>query len=669
MPGGGFRTCCGDWLADRYRSEGQMSDSLIMTAFWMGIVSAVSLPMGALASRFWTPSDRATAMLMAFGGGALLAALTIDLVASALERGHFNALALGAVGGGLLFVFLNQVVNDAGGFVRKTSTTFYHLRRQEHRRLKRIIAQVTRSDLFTGLSDSDYKALAASFASVDFPKGSAIFEAGDPADAAYIVASGAVEIYDRADRSHPLARLGPNEVFGWYSTLTGAPTSDTAIAAADSCIWVVPKETLDGLQRSSNSYVQVVHRALRGPDTLSYLIQRQGMTPQAAQAWLDRAAQSLMRAGRIPSPAGSGGQADSFVARLPEVRRFPFLQGLPADELGLIANRLIHKIHAEGEQLFIQGQPASRLVLIERGRVSLIDPQHSHREPDVLQDDDAAGGLSFLTGAKHTTTAVATEETAVWELRRRDLDELLRRAPRLAERIRGFFSRGEAADYLSRRLHIQADHAARWCRAAERALDQRQPIPPAAALILDHAQHGGAPIAIFLGITLDGIPESLVIGSSMLQAAISVSLIVGLFLSNFPEALSSSVGMRQQGMGFWRILGMWSALMLITGVGAAAGSIFFEGAGPNLFAITEGLAAGAMLTMIAETMLPEAYLKGGNVVGLSTLAGFLIAIFSKTLEPAAPAGHGAPPAGHGYRQEASLPVVAQTSVPPGKVPP
>jgi len=75
------------------------------------------------------------------------------------------------------------------------------------------------------------------------------------------------------------------------------------------------------------------------------------------------------------------------------------------------------------------------------------------------------------------------------------------------------------------------------------------------------------------------------------------------------------------------------------------------------------------LTMIAETMLPEAYLKGGNVVGLSTLAGFLIAIFSKTLEPADPAGHGAPPAGHGYRQEARAPVVAQTSVPPGKVPP
>jgi zinc transporter ZupT len=122
----------------------------------------------------------------------------------------------------------------------------------------------------------------------------------------------------------------------------------------------------------------------------------------------------------------------------------------------------------------------------------------------------------------------------------------------------------------------------------------------------------------------------------MIHTTISLSLIVGLFLSNFPEALSSSVGMRQQGMGFWRILGMWTALTLITGLGAAAGSLLFQEASPNLFGFVEGLAAGAMLTMIAETMLPEAYLKGGNVVGLSTLAGFLIAIFSKTLEAPAP---------------------------------
>lgn len=54
----------------------------------------------------------------------------------------------------------------------------------------------------------------------------------------------------------PLVRLGPNEVFGWYTALTGAPASEIAIAATDSCVWVMPKESLDGLLRGSTGYVQ-----------------------------------------------------------------------------------------------------------------------------------------------------------------------------------------------------------------------------------------------------------------------------------------------------------------------------------------------------------------------------------------------------------------------------
>jgi zinc transporter ZupT len=131
---------------------------------------------------------------------------------------------------------------------------------------------------------------------------------------------------------------------------------------------------------------------------------------------------------------------------------------------------------------------------------------------------------------------------------------------------------------------------------------------------------------------LDGIPESLVIGASLIHTHISLSLLAGLFLSNYPEALSSSVGMRQQGMSFKRVLFMWTSLMVITGVGAALGNVFFEGAQPFVFSLVQGVAAGAMLTMIAETMLPEAYLKGGSIIGLATLLGFLAAIFFKTLE-------------------------------------
>ena len=90
--------------------------------------------------------------------------------------------------------------------------------------------------------------------------------------------------------------------------------------------------------------------------------------------------------------------------------------------------------------------------------------------------------------------------------------------------------------------------------------------------------------------------------------------------------------MRQQGMRFARVLFMWTSLMVLTGIGAALGSEFFVEANSHAFAIVEGVAAGAMLTLIAQTMAPEAYLKAGPVVGLATLMGFLAAIFFKTLE-------------------------------------
>ena len=105
----------------------------------------------------WRPSDRALSFLMAFGGGALLAALTIDLVATALARGHFTPLAAGSIVGGLLFVALNEIVNDYGGFLRKASTTYYHLRRRDHVRVRQVLSNVQGIDFLRDLEDSDYR--------------------------------------------------------------------------------------------------------------------------------------------------------------------------------------------------------------------------------------------------------------------------------------------------------------------------------------------------------------------------------------------------------------------------------------------------------------------------------------------------------------------------------
>lgn len=612
--------------------SGPVPESLAWSAFLLGIVSACSLPLGALTICLWRPDERTTAVLMAFGGGALLAALTIDLVGSALQSGHFNALAFGAVLGGILFAILNRVVNDFGGFLRKASTTVYHLRRREHQRIKRIASQIGRTDLFGDLSRREYKALAPSVREQDVPRGATIYQAGDPADAVFIVAGGTVELCSPRAPAGSAEQIRAREAFGWLSCVTGAPTSETAVAATDVSLWVIPKAAVDALVLNSPELAQRVHRLLRSPEVPAYLIDRHGMHPDAARAWLDEAAHTLLASGRVPPALPVRRHREACRERLGKFRRLLLFNGLPVDEQELLLDRLVYKLHRRGETLFHEGTPASRLFLIERGQVSLIDPLTRHRDPVVLRDDDALGGLSLLTGARHATTAVATEDTTVWELRRSDLDDLLCRAPVLAERVRDFVAGGEATDYLVQRQQFSTDKAERWRRSALRALAAHQPLPAASALTRAHRGIDGAPLAIFLGMTLDGIPESLVIGASVSHASVSISLIVGLFLSNYPEALSSSAGLRQQGLSMGRVVAMWSTLTLMTGVIATAGSLFFVGADPRAFALVEGLAAGAMLTMIAETMLPEAYFKGGSIIGIATLFGFLVAIYAKTLE-------------------------------------
>lgn len=93
-----------------------MLESIPFQAFVFGIISAASLPLGAIAARLWTPENRSVAALMAFGAGALLSALTIDLVGEALRKGQFYPLAAGCILGGILFVVLNQIVNNKGSF-------------------------------------------------------------------------------------------------------------------------------------------------------------------------------------------------------------------------------------------------------------------------------------------------------------------------------------------------------------------------------------------------------------------------------------------------------------------------------------------------------------------------------------------------------------------------
>ncbi|GAB4380591.1 MAG: hypothetical protein Kow0042_30770 [Calditrichia bacterium] len=430
-----------------------MLETLALRAFLFGIISAVALPLGAFTSRLWKPKDRVVAFMMAFGGGALLAALTIDLVGEALERGDFYILALGCIIGGLFFVFLNKIINNQGGFLRKAATTVHYFKKKKVEQYRQFLNKLSQIPLFHHLPPEEIQEIVSQVSLRSYKQGTTLLRQGEPGDSLFIIESGEVDIVDVKNNMKKIATLGPNDVVGEMALVTGEPRSATAIAATDVKAWIILKE---------------------------------------------------------------------------------------------------------------------------------------------------------------------------------HFDELLQASPQLANAVQNLVS--ERIDDLREKRGVSAKEAQQWVTKAIKNISQKITFPSYTEIKEEVSAHAGAPLAIWLGVLLDGIPESLVIGSSMVHATVSLSLIAGLFLSNYPEALSSSVGMHQHGYSFKKIFWMWFSLMALTGIGAYLGNVFFVDAPGFLFALIEGMAAGAMLTMIAQTMLPEAFYKGGGISGFATLLGFLAAIFFKTLE-------------------------------------
>lgn len=115
--------------------------------------------------------------------------------------------------------------------------------------------------------------------------------------------------------------------------------------------------------------------------------------------------------------------------------------------------------------------------------------------------------------------------------------------------------------------------------------------------------------ALLFGAVLDGIPESVVIGITLLAGGeVGLPFLAAVFISNLPESISSSQGMRHQGVSLGRVLGRWAIVVLASTVAATAGYGLLEGASDNLIGLIQAFAGGAVLTMLADTMFPEAYL-------------------------------------------------------------
>ncbi|GAB7193112.1 ZIP family zinc transporter [Kineococcus sp. NUM-3379] len=140
----------------------------------------------------------------------------------------------------------------------------------------------------------------------------------------------------------------------------------------------------------------------------------------------------------------------------------------------------------------------------------------------------------------------------------------------------------------------------------------------------EEASGSGAAIAV--GALLDGVPESVVLGASLLGGGgVSTAVVAAVFISNVPEGLSSAAGMKRAGRGAGYVFGVWGGITLASAVAAGVGYLALGGASPRTVAVITAVAAGAILTMIADTMIPEAFERTHLATGLITALGFLTA--------------------------------------------
>lgn len=282
---------------------------------------------------------------------------------------------------------------------------------------------------------------------------------------------------------------------------------------------------------------------------------------------------------------------------------------------------LLKPLHVEpGIVLCQEGAPGNSMFLIVEGEAEILKgPQRLA----TLGAGEMFGEMALLTGEERSATVRAMSPMELYELDKTDFDAMLNYAPQLSSGLSRILARRlrETTQSTAKPVMVDDDH---WRRQVLESVEVD--IPISEQQFKELAQ-SAAPLAILVGTLIDNIPESLVIGFNTGMGHTGGSFLMAVFISNIPEAMSSSMGMRQAGTSARRIFALWAGAVLLSGLAAMVGGLMVNVATDWMLAVAQATAGGAILAMIASTMMPEAYEMGGGSVTFSTIAGFLVSFW------------------------------------------
>lgn len=311
------------------------------------------------------------------------------------------------------------------------------------------------------------------------------------------------------------------------------------------------------------------------------------------------------------------GEASEVLDRIGHIEMLHSLS--PAEMQAIIP--LLKPLQVEpGTILCLEGAPGNSMFLIVEGEAEIFK---GSQRLAALGAGEMFGEMALLTGEERSATVQAKTSMDLYELDKTDFDAMLTYAPQLSSGLSRILARRlrETTQTTAKPRPVDDDH---WRR---QVLDSVEVDIPISELQFKELAQSSAPLAILIGTLIDNIPEALVIGFHAGTGYTGASFLMAVFISNIPEAMSSSIGMRQAGTSARRILALWGGAVLLSGLTAMVGGLMVNIATDWMLAVAQATAGGAILAMIASTMMPEAYEMGGGSVTFSTIAGFLVSFY------------------------------------------